>query len=111
MAEQEQVRIMTNRLNKIYSILLAGLLFSLPVAAEKSNNKMFSEQNTVGDILRTPEFKGFANKLLPWDDESSNNPEVKISETGRLMPYNNNIVQTDILVSLNYLLAETRHGK
>lgn len=111
MAEQEQVRIMINRLNKICSILLAGIFFSLPVTAEESNNEMFSEQNTVGDILRAPEFKGFAKKLLPWDDEGRNNPEVKISEIGRLMPYHNNIVPTDILVSLNYLLAETRHGK
>ena len=40
-----------------------------------------------------------------------NNLEVKISEIGRLMPYHNNIVQTDIFVSLNYILAETMRGK
>lgn len=84
MAAQEQVLIMINRLNKICGIILAGLIFSLPIAAKESGNKMFSEQNTVGDILRTPEFKGFAKKLLPWDDEGRNNPEVKISEIGRL---------------------------
>ena len=111
MVEQKQVRIMINKLNKICSILLAGIFFSLPVTAEESNNEMFSEQNTVGDILRAPEFKGFAKKLLPWDDESRNNPEVKISEIGRLMPYHNNIVPADILASLNYLLAEIRQGK
>lgn len=111
MVEQKQVCIMIIRLNKICGIILAGIFFSLPVTAEESNNEMFSEQNTVEDILRTPEFKGFAKKLLPWDDESRNNPEVKISEIGRLMPYHNNIVPADILAPLNYLLTETRQGK
>lgn len=111
MAGQKQVHTMANRLNKICDIILAGVLFSLPVAAEESNNKMFSEQSTVRDILRTPEFEGFAKKLLPWDDESRNNLEVKISEIGRLMPYHNNIVPADILSPLNYLLIEAKQGK
>lgn len=71
---------------------------------------MLQVQNTVGDILKQPEFKGFAQKILPWNDAGENNPETKISDIGRLMPYHNNIVPDDVVKPLNYLINEVRKG-
>ena len=53
-------------------------------------------QNTFDDILKQPEFSVFAQKILLWDETSRNNPETKINEIIRLMPYHNNIVPEDV---------------
>lgn len=79
-------------------------------AAER-NKDMLTEQNTVADILAQPEFSGFADRLLPWDEPYRNTPDLKISRIERLMPYHNNIVPNDVLAPLNYLITTVRAGK
>ena len=101
---------MSSRL-KLCKIILAEIFLSLPVAAAEKENNMLSLQNTVGDILKQPEFSGFAQKILPWDETGRNNPEIKISEISRLMPYHHNIVPEDVLAPLNYLIHEAGNGK
>lgn len=110
MAAPKQAPAMINNLYLICRLLLMGMLVSLPAFAQKKEKNMLSAQNTVEDILNRPEFSGFAQKLLPWDETSINNPQIKISEISRLMPYHNNIETKDVLAPLNYLLNKIKQG-
>lgn len=64
---------------------------------------MFDENSTIRDILNAPEFKGYADKILPWDEISRNPPETQIKNIGSILPWLSEIRMNDVLKGLNYL--------
>lgn len=97
--------------NKSIRLLLLALLLFIPSNTLSEESNMLSAQSTVGDILRQPEFQGFAAKLLPWDNLPANDPSTPLSRIDSLMPYHNNISTSDILAPLNKMITDVRQGK
>lgn len=86
-------------------------IFCLHPAKANEKKTMLNKDNTVADILSRPEFQGFAHNLLPWDNSRQNAPDVKIRQIQQLLPYHNNIVTSDVLEPLNYMLKTINSGK
>ncbi len=66
--------------------------------------------NTIGDVLTQPHFQGFAERLLPWDDQR-NAPDLRLSQIGRLMPYHSHISPQVVTETLNKMLARAEQGE
>lgn len=66
--------------------------------------------NTVGDLLAKPEFQGFAERLLPWDDEPAP-AQLPLNQITQLMPYHSHIQPTEIVATLNKMAEAQRKGE
>lgn len=79
------------------------MLLLSAVAKADEVKQMFDENSTIQDILATPEFSGYAEKILPWDNLERNNPNIKIKHIGQILPWLSELRTDDILNGLNYL--------
>lgn len=67
-------------------------------------------QSTIQDLLNCPAFAGYADKLLPWDNQLPN-PHMRLANIGELMPYHNYIQPQQIVNSLNQMQASVAQGQ
>lgn len=65
--------------------------------------------STVGDLLAKPELKGFAERLLPWDDEPAPT-ELSLNQIAQLMPYHSHIQPAEIVATLNKMSEAKTKG-
>jgi len=67
-------------------------------------------ESTLGELLRHPTFKGFARRLLPWDDRDVDE-QVRLSDIGTLLPYHTNIDIPSTVAALNRLVSDAAAGQ
>ena len=112
-AECNPVRFVKNKVRAAAFVLFPVLLAVAAVsktAPAASEGDLLTERSTVGDILRCPEFQGFAEKMLPYDNPHGNSSDVPLLEIGRLMPYHDNIAVSDVAAALNHMIGAIRKG-
>jgi acetyl esterase/lipase len=111
------------RAGKMKRLLFAALAFFCCVTAPNAqggtdstgngmtgNNTHLTTNNCVLDIINHPAFGGFAERLLPRDDNSSSY-ETRLSNISSLMPYHQNVNPDDVVNTLNYMIDEVNGGK
>ncbi len=81
-------------------ILLLGLF-----CMQASFAQPFTLDSKVADIFRQPEFQGFADRLLPWDDHR-NELNLPLRQIDRLMPYHSHIAPHVVADTLNKMTAQ-----
>ncbi len=69
----------------------------------------FTTDSRVNDILTHPAFQGFAERLLPWDD-NRNEPNLRLKQIEWLMPYHSHISPQVVTETLNKMLARAEQG-
>ncbi len=69
----------------------------------------FTTDSRVNDILTHSAFQGFAERLLPWDD-NRNEPNLRLTQIERLMPYHSHISPQVVTETLNKMLARAEQG-
>ena len=69
----------------------------------------FTTDSRVNDILTHSVFQGFAERLLPWDD-NRNEPNLRLKQIERLMPYHSHISPQVVTETLNKMLARVEQG-
>lgn len=92
-------------MKKYTLIFLLGGLFMQPLFAQP-----FTTDNRISDILTQPQFQGFAERLLPWDDQR-NDPDLRLSQIGRLMPYHSHISPQTVTNTLNKMVTRAEQGE
>jgi acetyl esterase/lipase len=71
---------------------------------------MLTVNNTIGDLVNHPAFKGFAELLLSRDDNSAYY-NIALANADCLMPYHENVNPAVIVNALNYMIDEVQNGK
>lgn len=66
--------------------------------------------DTLGTLLDTPAFAGFAPLLLPWDDRGYDRG-LKLTEIASLMPFHNQVDPADAVAVLNRIIDDTEAGR
>ncbi len=66
--------------------------------------------NTLGDLLNKPEFQGFAERLLPWDDEPVAT-DLPLNRVADLMPYHSHIHPQEVVAALNKMAEKQAQGE
>jgi len=103
------------------SLLLVPITILLSCALNNTGEIKYDELNQnmnghltsnslVRDIANHPAFKGFGDRLLPWDDNSSYY-NTKLANIGSLMPYHSNVRPDVVLKAVNHLIDEVNNGK
>ncbi|WP_039153345.1 alpha/beta hydrolase, partial [Gallibacterium anatis] len=87
-----------------YLLLIGGLLMQ-PLSAQP-----FTPNSNVNDILTQPTFQGFAERLLPWDD-NSNEPNLQLNQIEQLMPYHSHISPQVVTDTLNKMVIRAEQGE
>lgn len=87
-----------------YLLLIGGLLMQ-PLSAQP-----FTPNSSVNDILTQPTFQGFAERLLPWDD-NSNEPNLQLNQIEQLMPYHSHISPQVVTDTLNKMVIRAEQGE
>lgn len=64
--------------------------------------------HNIGDLLAKPEFQGFAERLLPWDDVPTHLPLNRLAD---LMPYHSHIQPAEIVATLNKMAQAREKGE
>jgi acetyl esterase/lipase len=64
----------------------------------------------VRDIVNHPAFSGFGELLLTRDDNSSYY-DTRLSNAALILPYHQNVVPSDIVAALNFMIDEANGGK
>ncbi|MEH8028975.1 alpha/beta hydrolase, partial [Gallibacterium anatis] len=70
----------------------------------------FTPNSNVNDILTQPTFQGFAERLLPWDD-NSNEPNLQLNQIEQLMPYHSHISPQVVTDTLNKMVIRAEQGE
>ena len=70
----------------------------------------FTPNSSVNDILTQPTFQGFAERLLPWDD-NSNEPNLQLNQIEQLMPYHSHISPQVVTDTLNKMVIRAEQGE
>lgn len=87
------------------TLRLFGLLL-MPLFA----HAQLTPQNTIDDLRNHPAFQGFAERLLPWDNERTPD-NLPLNRVAELMPYHSHIHPTEIVEALNKMAASQQQGK
>ncbi|WIM81945.1 hypothetical protein [Gallibacterium anatis] len=88
-----------------YLLLIGGLLMQpQPLSAQP-----FTLNSSVSDIFTQPAFRGFADRMLPWDDKSSE-PNLHLNQIEQLMPYHSHISPLVVTDTLNKMLQQAEQG-
>ena len=90
-----------------YSTMLTGQcvdVCTVPLFAQP-----FTTNSRVNDILTHSAFQGFAERLLPWDDNRYE-PNLRLTQIKRLMPYYSHISPQVITETLNKMLTRAEQG-
>lgn len=66
--------------------------------------------NNISDIVNHPALQGFAELLLPWNDNSGYY-SIRLINIGSLMPYHGNVNPGVVLDSVNYMIDEVKKGR
>jgi acetyl esterase/lipase len=66
--------------------------------------------NTVGDIVNHPAFRGFGERILARDNNSSYY-NTRLSNVASLMQYHQNVNPADVVNALNHMIDEAQNGK
>lgn len=72
-------------------------------------DRALGPHNTIGDILRHPNFQGFARRLLPWGDRNYD-ASLALQNVGQLLPYHSAVEPNTVLAGLNRILEESLRG-
>ena len=67
-------------------------------------------ENSIRDIFNHPAFSGYADHLLPWED-NSRYMTTSLRQVGSLMPYHSNVKPQVVVDALNYMIDLVDDGK
>lgn len=67
-------------------------------------------EDRVRDLLSHPLLKGFAERLLPWDD-NSRYLDTPLSRVGSLMPYHGHVDPEVVVAALNHMIDKAAAGE
>ena len=79
-------------------------------AQESGAHIPLTVNSLVRNMVNHPAFAGFAELLLPRDDNSSYY-NTRLSNVASLMPYHQNVNSADVVNALNYMIDEVNSGK
>ncbi|TCP95982.1 acetyl esterase/lipase [Cricetibacter osteomyelitidis] len=68
-----------------------------------TSTPLLNAQSTIGDVLTHPKLQGFADKLLPWDNDRYDRT-LPFARIGELMPYHSHFNTADMLAPLNAMI-------
>ena len=80
---------------------------------ETMTNKKFPHIDTsdsIRHIVNHPAFKGFAQCILPWDDNRSYY-DTPLGNVSSLMPYHSHVIPEIVLNALNHMIDEVGKGE
>jgi acetyl esterase/lipase len=66
--------------------------------------------HSIRDLVDHPAFKGFAELLLPWDDNATYY-DTRLSNVGSLMPYHSHVDPDVVVGALNHMIDEAAVGR
>ena len=66
--------------------------------------------DTIGTLLDSPAFTGFAPLLLPWDDRGYDRA-MPLSAIASLMPYHSHVDPADAVAALNRMINDVNAGR
>jgi acetyl esterase/lipase len=106
--------------------LCFGLLLALVACLEKNQGSTnianfeeemhgalsnhLTKENSIRDIIDHPAFSGYADHLLPWED-NSRYMTTSLRQVGSLMPYHSNVKPEVVVDALNYMIDLVDDGK
>lgn len=80
------------------------------LAARSASIRHLRIDDTLGTLLDTPAFAGFAPLLLPWDGRGYDKG-MKLTEISSLMPFHSHVDPTGTVAALNRMIDDTEAGK
>ena len=88
------------------------------VSAQEENMKVASPppavhlrvDDTVGELLEHPAFRGFAGLLLPWHDRRYDTT-MRLREIAALLPYHTHVDPAVVVTSLNRMIDDAAAGR
>jgi acetyl esterase/lipase len=78
--------------------------------ADNGGVRHLRAEDTIGDLLRHPDFAGFARLTLPWDDRTYDE-WTKLSAIGTLLPYHSHVDPASTVRALNRLIDDAGQGR
>ena len=66
--------------------------------------------DTIDDLLKHPDFAGFARLLLPWDDRRPDTT-MALRSIGALLPYHSHVDPHVVVASLNRMIDDASAGR
>jgi acetyl esterase/lipase len=79
---------------------------------DKTANKNYARlttADTIGDIVNHPAFKGFAQRILPWDDNRAYY-DTRLSNAASLLPYHSHVNSRVVVDAINHMIDEAGKG-
>lgn len=78
-------------------------------AAETTDARHLSADDTLGDLLDHPSLAGFAEHTLPWHGRAYDR-SLPLSRIGSLLPYHSDVETGAVLAGLNLLIEDAERG-
>lgn len=69
----------------------------------EASSPHLTTENSIRDIFNHPAFSGYADHLLPWED-NSRYMTTSLRQVGSLMPYHSNVKPQVVVDALNYMI-------
>ena len=85
-------------------ITVPDLQMSKPIAAH------LTVDDTIGDLLKHPAFRGFGRLVLPWDDHRYD-PTMRLKTIASLLPYHSEVDPVVVVASLNRMIDDSSRGQ
>ena len=76
----------------------------------EASSPHLTTDNSIRDIFNHPAFSGYADHLLPWED-NSRYMTTSLRQVGSLMPYHSNVKPQVVVDALNYMIDLVDDGK
>ena len=76
----------------------------------EASSPHLTTENSIRDIFNHPVFSGYADHLLPWED-NSRYMTTSLRQVGSLMPYHSNVKPQVVVDALNYMIDLVDDGK
>ena len=87
----------------------AGLVVAQEAPAQSAGGHLIAE-NSVGELLSHPAFRGFARLILPWDDRRYDET-MRLGEVGSLLPYHTHVDPSVTVAALNRMIDDANAGR
>lgn len=108
------------RLFLLYMVFLSACLgnesvtntdpFLPPEHRGEMQNRHLTMDDSIHNIVNHPAFKGYGERLLPWDNNEAYF-STQLCDIGRLLPYHSHIEPSVVVNVLNHMIDEVSSGK
>lgn len=71
--------------------------------------RLLTPDDTLGTLLDTPAFAGFAPLILPWDGQAYD-PSMPLHRIGSLLPYHGHVDPSSVVAGLNRMITDAGKG-